>query len=303
MKKTFFALSLAAALLAGGTTLFAEDKPVSINDIKLDANTYKVMSLNLRYANEFDKYPWSKRQVALRKFLKEQKPDVFGTQEGLYNQIRDIVGDDDSSEYKWIGMGRDGGSKGEHMAIFYKKDRFIPLEYDHVWLSENPRQIGLKSWDAACPRLVTWVRFLDKESNRQFYFCNTHLDHVSDLARVNGCKVVCNEIAKFKKDLPVFVTGDFNTSSANEKVHKVFIDAGLIDTWDDKDQLRVNEEYNTYNGYRPVESQKKKDHIDWIFTRPNADVLATEIYLYPEGTDYISDHFPVISIVKLPEVK
>ena len=60
----------------------------------------------------------------------------MGTQEGLYHQIRQI--DEDLSEMTWIGLGRQGGSHGEFMAVFYRPDRLEPLEFDHFWLSDTP---------------------------------------------------------------------------------------------------------------------------------------------------------------------
>ena len=162
-------------------------------------NTLKVMTMNVRVANETDPYPWSKRKIAMREFLKVNQPDVFGTQETLYFVIKDLL--EGGSDYDWVGLGREGGTKGEFMAIFFKKDRFEPMEYDHVWLSENPRLIGSMSWDTCCTRMVTWVRLLDKETGQQFYFVNTHLDHVSQLARVNGAKVIAETIAKLDKKI------------------------------------------------------------------------------------------------------
>lgn len=301
MKKIVTALCVAVGLLVSNLNTYAADAS-AIKDIKIDQDTYMVMTFNLA-VSKTDNPLWLKRKPEIRKIFEDFSPDIIGTQEGTYGQLRDLVGDDDASPYKWIGVGREGGSRGEYMAIFYKKDRFIPLEYDHLWLSENPREIGSKSWDTACTRLVTWGRFLDKKTNRQFYVCNTHLDHISQEARVNGCKVVCKEIAKFKKDLPVFVTGDFNRPSTEKDIHGVFIDAGLQDTWDDKDQLRINEEYNSFNDFKKASEMKGGVHIDWIFTRPNVDVLGTAICVYPEESVNASDHYPVVSVVKLPPQK
>src|SRR5690606_39768996 len=83
-------------------------------------------------------------------------------------------------DYRWIGLGRRGGSKEEYMAIFYKKNRFKVIEYDHYWLSDTPETMGSITWDNACTRMVTWIRFLDRKTGKQFYHLNTHLDHISE---------------------------------------------------------------------------------------------------------------------------
>ena len=308
MKKLLLALGAAVVLLTAGSlcNVFAADviaprpkKPTTpVPVIKTEKqNTLKVMTMNVRVANETDPYPWSKRKIAMREFLKVNQPDVFGTQETLYFVIKDLL--EGGSDYDWVGLGREGGTKGEFMAIFFKKDRFEPMEYDHVWLSENPRLIGSMSWDTCCTRMVTWVRLLDKETGQQFYFVNTHLDHVSQLARVNGAKVIAETIAKLDKKLPLFLTGDFNTPSTNKEVHDVFTNTGLSDTWDTA-EVR-SEQYATYNAFKAP--QKDGQRIDWIFTRAGMKVYSTDIMLNKEGAVYVSDHFPVISVVEWPEKK
>ena len=62
------------------------------------------------------------------------------------------------------GSGRDGGSRGEAMQIFYDAKRLDPQEYDHYWLSDTPNVIGSKTWGGCCPRMVTWIRFLDRRT-------------------------------------------------------------------------------------------------------------------------------------------
>ncbi|MBC8326261.1 MAG: hypothetical protein H8E27_11620 [Verrucomicrobia subdivision 3 bacterium] len=42
-----------------------------------------------------------------------------------------------------IGIGREGGQRGEFMAIFYRHARFEPLETNHFWLSDTPEKVGI----------------------------------------------------------------------------------------------------------------------------------------------------------------
>ena len=113
-KLILFCTALAALLLYLSPNLSA-DESVPLGE----KNQLTVMTFNLRFANENDPYPWSIRKEAVREFLKERQPDIFGTQEGIYSQLQDIIGKE--SAYDWIGTGRDGGSNGEFMAIFYKR--------------------------------------------------------------------------------------------------------------------------------------------------------------------------------------
>ena len=113
--------------------------------------------------------------------LGQQKPDVIGMQEALWRQIRDL--EEALPVFDWIGLGRDGGSRGEFMAVLFRKDRLEPLAFDHFWLSDAPNEIGSTSWGNTNRRMVTWVLFRDRKTDRRFYFWNTHFDHQVQQAR------------------------------------------------------------------------------------------------------------------------
>ena len=108
--------------------------------------------------------------------LTDQKPDVFGLQEALEDQVEFI--EMNCRDYKWVGVGRDNGKKeGEFMAIFYNKNTVSLLKWGTFWLSETPSKPSM-GWDAACFRTATWALMKDKDTGRKFYFVDTHLDHV-----------------------------------------------------------------------------------------------------------------------------
>ena len=159
-------------LLAGGAgTLSAAD----------DGSELCVMTYNLRYASASPPNAWSARRPAAKALWNQVRPDVVGTQEGVYQQIKDIAAD--QPDFAWIGLGREGGSRGEFMAVFYRRDRLMPLEFDHFWLSDTPDVIGSTTWGNSNRRMVTWVKFRDVASDRDFYFFNTHFDHQVHAAR------------------------------------------------------------------------------------------------------------------------
>jgi hypothetical protein len=72
----------------------------------------KVMTYNLRYLNTTDSSPhtWAERRPAVKKLIEKERPDIFGTQEAVYQQVKEV--DEDLEDYEWIGLGREGGSKG-----------------------------------------------------------------------------------------------------------------------------------------------------------------------------------------------
>ena len=77
-----------------------------------------VMAFNIRHASATGANAWPKRRGGVVKVIADQKADLIGTQEGLYHQLTFM--DKELPDHKWIGVGREGGQRGEFMAIFYR---------------------------------------------------------------------------------------------------------------------------------------------------------------------------------------
>jgi hypothetical protein len=84
--------------------------------------------------------------------------------------------------------------RGEFMAIFYRRNRFEPLEYEHFWLSDTPDVIASSTWGNGVRRMVTWAKFRDRTTGREFYFWNTHLDHEVQFAREKSAELIRQRI-------------------------------------------------------------------------------------------------------------
>lgn len=174
-----------------------------------------VMTFNLRYASATPPNAWPQRRPVMKACLEQYNPDLIGTQEGLYPQLKDIAAD--LPGYAWIGTGRDGGSRGEFMAVFYRRERFEPVEFDHFWLSDTPNVIASSTWGNTNRRMVTWVRFRDRANGREFYFWNTHLDHALQPAREKAAALIRERVDALKTRLPVLLVGDFNAEAGAEQ--------------------------------------------------------------------------------------
>lgn len=191
-----------------------------------------VMTFNLRFASTAEPNSWADRRPVMRELLRRASPAVIGTQEGIYQQLRDLHADL-GRHYEWIGTGRERGSHDESMAVFFDTRRLAPVEYDHFWLSDTPEVIGSNTRGGRFPRMVTWVRFRDlRDRGRQFYVLNTHFDHAGQYARARSASLVARRIAELDHPLPVLLTGDFNVPAHENPVYDVLLDAGLVDTWD-----------------------------------------------------------------------
>jgi endonuclease/exonuclease/phosphatase family metal-dependent hydrolase len=255
----------------------------------------RVMTYNLRYASQKPPNEWPARRPIMKSLIAKAAPDVIGTQEGLYAQRKDIAAD--LPAYEWIGLGRDGGSRGEFMAVFYKRDRFEPIAYDHFWLSDTPEVIGSATWGHSNRRMVTWARFRERATGREFMFWNTHLDHEVEAARQKAAALIRDRLAAADRAIPVILVGDFNCAAGNSRAFEILTgEAGLSDTWAVA-AARVNEGLNTFNGFQLA--RKEGVRIDWILLRGRAVVSRAEIVTYAEDGHHPSDHFPVVVDLRL----
>ena len=283
---------LCAVALAGCATSGKTTAERSIGDDPLT-----VMTFNLRYADTKKPHAWPDRRPIMRDCIRTVHPDVIGTQEGLYGQLKDIAAD--LPDYSWIGTGRDGGSRGEFMAVFYRKDRLVPLDYDYFWLSDTPNVIASSTWGNTCRRMVTLVKFEDLRTKQQFYFIDTHLDHQVQAAREKAAELILKRVLALKTPLPVLLVGDFNALNTNKAYSILVGDGAFSDTWYAAAK-RINEDSNSFTGYEPP--VKKSERIDWILSRGPVGVDMSEVVTYAENGETPSDHFPVMAKVKLGKI-
>lgn len=250
-----------------------------------------VMTYNLRYASDRPPNDWPSRRPLVKAVLQQYNPDLIGTQEGLYPQLKQVAAD--LPTHDTIGVGRDGGSRGEFMMVFYRRDRLEPLEYDHFWLSDTPEVVASSTWGNTNKRMVTWVRFLDRRTGREFYFWNTHLDHALQPAREKGAALILERIARqTDPKLPLLLVGDFNAVAKGNPVYDQLLGGGLQDTWF-LAETRRNEQTNSFNGFEARREEGKR--IDWILARGALSVRAAEVVTFDQGGRWPSDHFPVMA--------
>jgi endonuclease/exonuclease/phosphatase family metal-dependent hydrolase len=291
-----FAVLLSALLVALPADAAGKRSKSSIG--RAVGDELHVMSFNLRFASNTPPNSWPERRPVMRELLRRERPHLIGTQEGLYEQLRDIQRDL-GSRYDSIGLGRDGGSHGEAMQIFYDERRLDPLEYDHYWLSDTPEVMGSKTWGGCCPRMVTWIRFLDRRTDRQFYVVNTHFEAFDATARANSARLMLARLPEFDPSLPVVATGDFNEpAAAGQTVYDLLVtDGPFVDTWVEAE--RRSPLYATFHGYRPLVPNGPR--IDWILTTPGSSTRVASINTFERRGQFPSDHLPVQAVIRLPE--
>lgn len=287
--KCLVVISISPLILFAGFARAAEIN-TSLVPLKLCVATF-----NLRYASNERPNSWPERRPVMKECLRQLSPDLIGTQEGLYQQLKNI--ESDLPGYKWIGTGRDGGNKGEFMAIFFRTNRFEPLSTNHFWLSDTPDLVASSTWGNSCKRMVTWARFRERNSGREFYFWNTHFDHEVERARQKSAELIVQRMGQLQTDLPLVLTGDFNCAGGKSHAYQTLVTkGGLTDTWTAARE-RANERLDSFHGFQKPKSNRVR--IDWILTRGNAQVDKAEILTFSSGGQYPSDHFPIATWMTL----
>ena len=258
------------------------------------AQELKVATYNIRYASSNDiGNLWQNRAPYVGALIRFHDFDIFGTQEGLPEQLTDLDGM--FPTYARYGKGRDDGkTKGEHSAIYYKKDKFTLLNQGDFWLAENP-DVPAKGWDAiCCNRIVSWVNLKDNESGNEFFFFSAHYDHQGQLARRESSKLVLKKIKEIAKEKPVIFVGDLNADHESEP-YKILQDSGeIVDTF-----TLVKEPYHTNGSFNSFKVSNNSTIIDHIFVTPNIKVSKWGILTDSYSGKYPSDHFPVVSVLHL----
>ena len=253
---------------------------------------YKIISFNVRYSSapEIDgDNRWELRRDASLKMVAEQKPLAMGLQEACPDQI-DFL-DLNLTGYKHIGVGRDDGKRaGEMMAIYYDTTRLTLLDSGTFWLSETPEKVSI-GWDAACNRTCTWGHFKMKDTDFEFLYFNTHLDHVGSLARKNSIKLIVAKMTELNPDnVPVFLSGDFNSTTDDP-----IFDPLKASLKDAREVSAISDKIITYNGFGTVTDNpntRKEWVIDHIFFS-GVNPMAFRVLNGNYGVPFISDHYPI----------
>jgi endonuclease/exonuclease/phosphatase family metal-dependent hydrolase len=254
-----------------------------------------VGTYNLRYANSRDTgNMWVNRAPIIVSLIRFHDFDVFGTQEGLLNQLQDI--NTALPQYERYGLGRDDGKDaGEHSAIFFKKDRFKLLNKGDFWLSQTPEKPSL-GWDATCcNRICSWVYLQDKLTKKKFYFFNAHYDHQGKVAREESSKLILDKIKTIAGKEPAIFTGDFNGSHESSWYQRVATSGIMFDTYTKVEHPYANNA--SFNGFR--NSVPGTEIIDHVFVSPAFNVKRWGILTDTYHGKFPSDHFPVLAEVAL----
>lgn len=274
------------SVLALASALASATQPSGTHDLR-------VMTFNVRYGEADDGInAWPHRRDLMVQVIRKEHPDILGTQELLSPQgdylQQHLPG------YTWFGMGRNGNdineNDNEHMGVFYDKARLEVLASGNFWFSDTPDKPGSRSFGQPLPRMVTWAKFRDRRSGRQFYYYDTHFPYQdgkqAEAIRERCAEEIRQRLAQLPAALPFILTGDFNTTPYS-RTHALLTEV-LHDARESAPRREGPDA--TFHGF----TGHATDRIDWILYRGvKADDVRT--ITTHEGKVYPSDHFPVVA--------
>lgn len=268
------------------------------------ADTIRVMSFNIRYGSADDGVnAWPLRKEFLADSITRFDPDLLGTQETLAFQRDELLGL--LHRYEAAGVGRDDGrEKGEMAALFFKPARFEKVDGGDFWLSPTPEKVASKGWDAALPRIATWVKLVDKADRAAspILFLNTHFDHQGALARRESAALIRRWLEEHGVGCRLVVTGDFNAGEGTPPYESLFAADGdgaspLIDTYREAVPTRDSgRPEGTFTGFDARNTGGER--IDWIGCSRDWRVAAAGIDRSERDGRTPSDHAAVTAVLQ-----
>jgi endonuclease/exonuclease/phosphatase family metal-dependent hydrolase len=258
-------------------------------------------------------HPWRLRRRNIAKIIANLAPDVIGTQEANYAQLRELA--DLLPDYAFVGEGNLGRDQAHsernwYCATFYRKNRVRPVEGETEWLSPTPEVPASQYSLGTRPRLVTWNTFELVGTGREFVFGTTHLEAVNSWHRKKSAvqlrRFISRKIAEMGEDTPVFLTGDFNATSGSPEIRAMGADLGddlvpMFDAW-----AEANENEEAGSTFRGLGLRDRVGHrllgprrIDYVFFRPRLEIHSIDRIDYADlehrEQALPSDHYPVLA--------
>ena len=260
--------------------------------ISVSANSeeIKMMSCNLRCLTPLDRgeKSWYYRADLIMEDIAEEAPGIIGFQEATKWQYKYLV--DTMPQYDSVITYRDSSVIAEGCPIFYNTELYTLVDKGSFWLSETP-EVMSKDWGAACYRICSYVILTDNVSGRDFVVFNTHLDHVSDEARINGIAVVLDKIEAFGS-LPAVIMGDLNA----EEGSATYISA----TENFLDAMYEAEETSDSYTYQNWGNLPKACRIDYFMvSKTGFNVHSYGVVDNVHDGVYASDHCPIVMTVTM----
>jgi endonuclease/exonuclease/phosphatase family metal-dependent hydrolase len=263
------------------------------------------MSFNVRgsFRDMRKKDAWRHRAASNVVTIERYAPDVIGLQESQRGNLEAYR--KRMPRYSIIRGPRYGNRVPyDFNAILFDPGRLGLLDSGGFWLSETPEKHS-RSWETRVARSATWALFNIIGTELSLLHLNTHLDHVSALARREGSKLIVRRVAEISdqtgQEPAIIVTGDFNSRPGNT-TYRNFTEAGFVDTYlaAGNEDGKGSNTFHAFRGarYHDPHPGRGPRRIDWILLKDPEGRLVVKSHriVHDERSGlYPSDHYPILA--------
>ena len=214
--------------------------------------------------------------------MKSYTPDTIGIQEATTDWMN-LLKSKLSGTYAFVGLGRDGGSNGEHSAIMYNKHIFNLVESGTKWLSNTPDVVS-KFSESSYRRIFTYALLERKADGEKILVVNTHIEYTNDAIRIKQLGVLHKFLASYSQ-YPTIITGDFNTEPTSS-TYSYMLSQGYVDS---AKVASTSKQANTFTNFGA-----DNRILDYVFAS-NGDFNIKHYQVCNEkiNGNFPSDHHPV----------
>ena len=238
----------------------------------------KIVSFNLKCAKHADDNMQKEREPRIAAFLLHHRPASVGFQETepFWRERLDTV---------LTGYLRAQPQLMTKNYIYYDPQQVSIINHGVIWLSETPdmpsQGYGSKYFISA-----TWAIFESLADSKRYVHINTHLDAFNEPIREKEIAMVMELADSFRKqDLPVVMTGDFN-SEADSVIYRTILENGWLDA---KHQTKDTTMLGTFNDFGKYEPPYMGP-IDYFFINPSKWLVKRySVTVHWEG-EFMTDH-------------
>ena len=255
--------------------------------IDMSSAPFRVMTQNIRYADDEGGNLVVNRAPRFQKLAQEYQPDILCIQEDNRLWVP-ILQKFFTDNYGHSGMYSGGpvsnnGQGGNYQSIFFRTDRYKLVEEGAFWLTDTPEE-ATKLEGSKSIRSCTWVLLKDMLTNKELFVCNTHLDNTTNEVRMAQLNILFEQVGNYMEQYPTVFCGDFNArpdSGVYQSVTERFSDP------------QINAETNlstidvTFTRYGTDDEPRR---LDYMFYNSMLDAKLYQI-LNDQYDGYISDHF------------
>lgn len=271
-----------------------DNKSITVSgfeNINATAIPLKVLQYNVLYDSNKEGRP-STFLADICDTIREQDPDVFGTQE--YNaEIIQAFKSDLTQYSSYMGAGSTAPD-----FIYWKTEKFNVIKKGYFFMSNTPT-VTSKLPGSNQNRAFSYVILEFKENGKRFVFVNVHTDYkAEDSVRKAQLAVLTSLLPKINPDnLPIIFVGDFNATPTSASVLSF-----LADNKNVKRSYTVAEKRGDTGGTLVISgfTERPEYVFDYIFI--STDSIKAKYYSvianFKEGKSP-SDHLPVFAELEL----